>query len=88
MGSKSAESRRWESPVLTAPSAVLLTMLSTLVVLFAARRVLPLPAPGALAFAVFAALAADVLVAPALMALVVADPDPPAGSAPPGVPEG
>ena len=54
MGSKFLESRRWESPVLTAPSAVLLTMLSTLVVIFAARRVLPLPAPGAPVFAVFA----------------------------------
>ena len=40
--------------MLTAPSAVLLSILSTLVVLFAAPRVLPLPAPGALVFAVFA----------------------------------
>ena len=39
---------------MTAPSAALLSTLSTLVVLFAAPRVLPLPAPGALVFAVLA----------------------------------
>gem|GEM_PF-3632952 len=39
---------------MTAPSAVLLSTLSTFVVLFAAPRVLPLPAPGALVFAVLA----------------------------------
>ena len=39
---------------MTTPSAILLSILSTLVVLFAATRVLPLPAPGALVFAVSA----------------------------------
>jgi len=52
MGSKFSESRKWESPVLTAPSAILLSILSTPVVLFAAPRVLPLPSPGPLVFAV------------------------------------
>ena len=56
MGSKFSESRRWESPVLTAPSAIFLSILSTLVLLFAVPRVLPVPAPGALVFAVFAAV--------------------------------
>ena len=38
---------------MTAPSAILLSILATLVVLFAAPRVLPLPAPGPLVFVVF-----------------------------------
>ena len=52
MSSKFSEPRRWESPVLTAPSAILLSILSTLVVLFVASRFLPLPLPGPLIFAV------------------------------------
>lgn len=54
MGNKFSEPRRWELPILTAPPAILLTILSSLVVLFAAPRFLPLPAPGPLIFAVFA----------------------------------
>ena len=52
MGSKFPEPRKRELPILTVPSATFLTILSTLVALLAAPRVLPLRSPGPLFFAV------------------------------------
>ena len=56
MGSKFSEPRSRKFPVLTAPSSILVTILSTLVVLQVAPRVLPFPAPGSLFFGASAAL--------------------------------
>jgi len=56
MGSKFPEPRRRELPILKAPSATLLTILSTFVVLLVAPRVLPLPAPEPLVFGASAVL--------------------------------